>query len=132
MPDLNTLLRDLTREIDRLVDQNAVLERRLQAISGALGTAAGRVSRAAVSRGRRPTAARTGTQGRRGAPAKFSDEQASQLRKEYESGATSAELAKKYKAALPTILSTLRRVGASLRRGRRSKSLVRKAKAARS
>jgi len=131
MPDVKSLLRNLTQEVDRLVGQNAVLENRLQAISGALGVAAGRVSRAAVTRGRRPTAARTGTPGRRGAPAKFSDEQASQLRKEYERGASSAELAKKYRAALPTILSTLRRAGAALRRGRRSKSLARTAKAAR-
>ena len=44
-----------------------------------------------------------------------------QLRKEYEKGATSAQLARRHKAALPTILSTLRRAGAKLRRGRPSK-----------
>jgi hypothetical protein len=126
LPHLSTLLRDLTHEVDRLVGQNALLENRLQAISGALGTARG-----GVVRGRRAPSGRTGGTGRRGAPAKFSDEQASQLRKEYERGASSAELAKKYRAALPTILSTLRRAGAALRRGRRSKSLARTAKAAR-
>ena len=62
--------------------------------------------------------ARTRGGSRRGAPPKFDDAQAQQLRKDYEKGATSAQLARRYKAALPTILSTLRRAGAELRRGR--------------
>ena len=59
--------------------------------------------------------------GRRGAPSKFDDTEAMRLRREYERGATSAQLARKYKAALPTILSTLRRAGTTLRRGRPSR-----------
>jgi len=110
---LKQILRDLTREVERLSERNDLLERRLQSITGALeGTirtrpnAAHRTSR--VMRGRR----------RRGAPPKFNHEQAMKLRRDYEAGATSARLAKKYRAALPTILSTLRRAGATLRRGR--------------
>ncbi|HEY1335847.1 MAG TPA: hypothetical protein VGF31_16405 [Myxococcaceae bacterium] len=112
MADLKRLLRDLGREIDRIAQRNEILERRLASISGALqGAVRGRAARA----GRR-TRARGG--GRRGAPPKFDDAQAQQLRKEYEKGATSAQLARRHKAALPTILSTLRRAGAELRRGR--------------
>lgn len=122
MPDLKRLLRDLVREIERVADRNEVLERRLSSISGALsgavrmqGRSAGRSTRS----GRRT--------GRRGAPSKFNDAQATQLRKEYEKGATSAQLARKYKAALPTILSTLRRAGTTLRRGRPSRKRAVKA-----
>jgi len=115
MTELRTLLRDLGREVERLAQRNDFLERRLESITGALQGAvrvggAGRSDRHSGKRG-----------GRRGAPSKFDDSQAKQLRKEYEQGSTSAQLAKKYKAALPTILSTLRRAGATLRRGRPSK-----------
>ena len=113
MADLKRLLRDLTQEIERIAERNEVLERRLASISGALvgkvrvqGKRAERTSRYARRKGRR------------GAPPKFNDAQAGQLRKDYEKGATSAQLARKYKAALPTILSTLRRAGTTLRRGR--------------
>ena len=113
MSPLKQILRDLTREVERLAERNELLERRLQNITGALqGTvrarpdAAPRTTR--VGRGRR----------RRGAPRKFNDEQAMKLRRDYEAGATSARLARKYRAALPTILSTLRRAGTTLRRGR--------------
>ena len=113
MADLKRLLRDLTREIERIAERNDVLERRLASISGALvGTV-----RVQGKRGERTTRFRRRT-GRRGAPPKFNDAQAVQLRKDYERGATSAQLARKYKAALPTILSTLRRAGTTLRRGR--------------
>lgn len=112
MADLKRLLRDLGREIDRIAQRNEILERRLASISGALQGAV-RVRTARAGRGAR---ARGG--GRRGAPPKFDDSQAQQLRKEYEKGATSAQLARRHKAALPTILSTLRRAGAKLRRGR--------------
>jgi hypothetical protein len=112
MADLKRLLRELTREIERLADRNEVLERRLSSITGALQGAVGIQDRS-VRRGRRT--------GRRGAPSKFDDAQATRLRKEYERGATSAQLAGRYKAALPTILSTLRRAGTKLRRGRPSK-----------
>lgn len=112
MSDLKRLLRDLGREIDRLAQRNEVLERRLASISGALqGAVRMRAGRAAgTARGRGG--------GRRGAPPKFDDAKARQLRKEYEKGSTSAQLARRYKAALPTILSTLRRAGTELRRGR--------------
>ncbi|HEY5185965.1 MAG TPA: hypothetical protein VIM19_13925 [Actinomycetes bacterium] len=115
MADLKRLLRDLTREIERIAERNEVLERRLSSISGALeGTVRlpGRTAERSTRNGRRT--------GQRGAPSKFDDAQALQLRKEYEKGATSAQLARKYKAALPTILSTLRRAGTTLRRGRPS------------
>jgi len=111
MSDVKRLLRDLGREIDRLAQRNEVLERRLASISGALqGAVRMRAGRAAGT-------ARAGG-GRRGAPPKFDDARARQLRKEYEKGSTSAQLARRYKAALPTILSTLRRAGTELRRGR--------------
>jgi len=113
MSSLTRLLRDLTREIERISARNEVLERRLSSISGALVGAVpvrARAARRSTRKGR-PT-------GRRGAPSKFNDAQAAQLRKEYEKGSTSAQLARKYKAALPTILSTLRRAGTTLRRGR--------------
>jgi hypothetical protein len=116
MPDLTTILRDLSREIGRITDRNRLLEKRLETITGALQNAV-----SGPRRGRPPAARTGGKQGRRGAPSKFSDAQAVQLRKEYEKGATGAELAKKHGAALPTILSTLRRVGTPLRRGRRKK-----------
>ena len=113
MADLKRLLRDLTQEIQRIAERNEILERRLASISGALvgtvrvqGTKGGRTARYRRRRGRR------------GAPPKFNDAQAAQLRKDYDRGATSAQLARKYKAALPTILSTLRRAGTTLRRGR--------------
>jgi hypothetical protein len=116
MSDLKKLLRELGQEIERLLLRNEALERRLATVSGALqGTVrrpragAGRVGQ--KSRGR----------SRRGAPPKFDDAQAQQLRREYEKGATSAQLARRYKAALPTILSTLRRAGTTLRRGRPSR-----------
>ena len=112
MSDLRQLLRDLGREIDRLAQRNEILERRLASISGALqGAVKLRAARAAGT-------ARARGGGRRGAPPKFDDAQAKQLRKAYEKGATSTQLARRYKAALPTILSTLRRAGAELRRGR--------------
>ena len=115
MADLRRLLRDLGREIDRLAQRNEFLERRLESITGALQGAVrvGAARRRPVRGGRRGA--------RRGAPPKFDDAQAIQLRKEYEKGATSAQLARRHKAALPTILSTLRRAGATLRRGRPSK-----------
>ena len=115
MMDLRRLLRDLGREIDRLAQRNEFLERRLENITGALQGAV----RVGASRRKPGRGARTGA--RRGAPPKFNDAQATQLRKEYEKGATSAQLARRHKAALPTILSTLRRAGAKLRRGRPSK-----------
>jgi TolA-binding protein len=117
MSSLKQILSALSQEIERLSRRNEMLERRLASITGALQGAvrlppggSGRTSRA----GRRS--------GRRGAPPKFNEAQARQLRRDYEKGATSAQLARKYKAALPTILSTLRRAGATLRRGRPSKS----------
>ncbi|HUM12979.1 MAG TPA: hypothetical protein VLT82_18670 [Myxococcaceae bacterium] len=116
MSDLKRLLRELSREIERLAERNEVLERRLSSITGALEgdiRIQGRTASRSARHGRRI--------GRRGAPSKFDDAQASQLRKEYERGATSAQLARKYKAALPTILSTLRRAGTTLRRGRPSR-----------
>jgi len=116
MSDLKRLLRELSREIERLAERNEVLERRLSSITGALEgdiRIQGRTASRSARHGRRI--------GRRGAPSKFDDVQASQLRKEYERGATSAQLARKYKAALPTILSTLRRAGTTLRRGRPSR-----------
>jgi ribosomal protein L4 len=113
MSTLKRILRELTQEIERLAERNEMLERRLSSITGALqGTV--RIPRNGSGRVGR-TSRRAG---RRGAPPKFSDAQAVQLRREYEKGATSAQLARKYKAALPTILGTLRRAGASLRRGR--------------
>jgi hypothetical protein len=114
MSTLKRILRELTQEIERLSQRNEMLERRLTSITGALQGAV-RVPRNGSGRmGRRK--GRRG--GRRGAPPKFSDAQAVQLRRDYEKGATSAQLARKYKAALPTILGTLRRAGTSLRRGR--------------
>jgi hypothetical protein len=120
MTDLRRLLRDLGREIERLAQRNEFLERRLESITGALQGAV----RAGARRTGRPGGRRTGA--RRGAPSKFDEAQALQLRREYEKGATSAQLGKKYKAALPTILSTLRRAGATLRRGRPSKRELRR------
>ncbi len=114
MAELKRLLKELAREIERISERNEMLERRLESITGALAGAVrtrGRMAR---------TRSRVGT-GRRGAPAKFNDAEAAKLRKEYERGANSAQLARKYKAALPTILSTLRRAGTTLRRGRPSK-----------
>jgi len=113
MADLKRLLRDLTQEIERIAERNETLERRLASVTGAL---VGKV-RVQGKRAER-TSRYTRRKGRRGAPPKFNDAQAGQLRKDYERGATSAQLARKYKAALPTILSTLRRAGATLRRGR--------------
>ncbi|HVP62390.1 MAG TPA: hypothetical protein VMT11_17660 [Myxococcaceae bacterium] len=117
MAKLKRILRELTREIERIAERNEMLERRLESITGALrgtlrapGTLAGRMVREAH--------ARAGSGSRRGAPTRFDDSQAVALRREYERGATSAQLARKYKAALPTILSTLRRAGTTLRRGR--------------
>lgn len=116
MSDLKRLLHQLTREIERLWQRNELLERRLASISGALEGSV-RVPGRTANRSTR----KIGRPGRRGAPSKFDDAQALQLRREYEKGATSAQLARKYKAALPTILSTLRRAGTTLRRGRPSK-----------
>ena len=113
MSTLKRILRDLTQEIERLSQRNEMLERRLTSITGALQ---GAVRAPRKGSGRMGRATRRG--GRRGAPPKFGDAQAIQLRREYEKGATSAQLARKYKAALPTILGTLRRAGTSLRRGR--------------
>jgi hypothetical protein len=110
---LKRILRELAQEIERLFERNEMLERRLQSITGALQGAV-RARRGGIARTRRT---RRGG-GRRGAPPKFNHEQAMKLRRDYEAGATSARLAKKYKAALPTILGTLRRAGATLRRGR--------------
>ena len=113
MSTLKRILRELTQEIERLSQRNEVLERRLTSITGALQGAV-RVPRNGSGRMTR----RTRRAGRRGAPPKFGDAQAMQLRREYEKGATSAQLARKHKAALPTILGTLRRAGTTLRRGR--------------
>ncbi len=121
MTELRKLLRDLGHEIERLVQRNEFLERRLQNITGALQ---GAVRGGAARRAGRARPGRTG--GRRGAPSKFDDAQAKQLRKEYERGATSAQLARRHKAALPTILGTLRRAGTTLRRGRPSKQELRR------
>jgi hypothetical protein len=113
MSSLKQILSELSQEIDRLSRRNEMLERRLASITGALQGAV-RVPRGGSGR--------TGRSGRRGAPPKFNEAEGRQLRREYEKGATSAQLARRYKAALPTILSTLRRAGATLRRGRPSKS----------
>ena len=117
MKDVRGLLRDLGREIERLARHNDLLERKLESITGALQGAV----RVGGATPRSERLRRQRTRGRRGAPPKFNDAQAAQLRKDYERGATSVQLAKKYKAALPTILSTLRRAGTTLRRGRPSK-----------
>ncbi len=96
IPDLKRLLRDLVREMERVANRNEVLERRLSSISGALSGAVrmqGRPAGQSTRNGRRT--------GRRGAPSEFNDAQATLLRKEYEKGAASAQLARKYKAALP-------------------------------
>ena len=123
MTDLKRILRELTREIEKISDRNEVLERRLESITGALqGTLRNRTALAAKMSG---SPRRTGSR-RRGAPPKFTGAQAMELRRAYEKGATSAQLAKRYKAALPTILSTLRRAGTTLRRGRPSKSELRR------
>jgi hypothetical protein len=113
LSNLKRILRQLAQEIERLSQRNEMLEHRLTSITGALQGAV-RVPRNGSGRIGRTTR-RTG---RRGAPPKFGDAQAKQLRREYEKGATSAQLARKYKAALPTILGTLRRAGTTLRRGR--------------
>ena len=115
MSSLRQILRELSQEIERLSRRNEMLERRLASITGALQGAV-RLPRGA---GRTSRPARRN--GRRGAPPKFNDAQALQLRRDYEKGATSAQLGRRYKAALPTILSTLRRAGTTLRRGRPSK-----------
>ena len=115
MPRLKQLLRELVLEIDRISARNELLERRLAEITGALRGAV-RTRPATASRAVHASARSRAS--RRGAPTRFNDEQALQLRKDYERGANSAQLAKKYKAALPTILSTLRRAGTTLRRGR--------------
>src|SRR4029453_9098656 len=75
MADLRRLLRDLGREIDRLAQRNEFLERRLESITGALQGAVrvGAARRRPVRGGRRGA--------RRGAPPKFDDAQAIQLRK---------------------------------------------------
>ena len=113
MSPLKQILRDLTREVERLSERNELLERRLQSITGALqGTVRARTD-AAPRTGRVAHGAR-----RRGAPRRFTEAQAKTLRREYEAGANSARLARKYRAALPTILSTQRRAGTTLRRGR--------------
>jgi hypothetical protein len=116
MSSLNQILRELSQEIERLSRRNEMLERRLASITGALQGAV----RLPRSSGRTSRPSRRSA--RRGAPPKFNDAQAVQLRRDYEKGATSAQLARKYKAALPTILSTLRRAGTKLRRGRPSKT----------
>jgi len=110
---LKQILRNLTREVERLTERNEFLERRLESITGALQGAIRTRGSSGVRTGRTKRGGR-----RRGAPPKFNDQQAMKLRRDYEGGATSARLAKKYGAALPTILSTLRRAGATLRRGR--------------
>jgi hypothetical protein len=115
MSSLKQILRELSQEIERLARRNEMLERRLASITGALqGTVR-------LPRGAGRTSRPTRRSGRRGAPPKFNDAQALQLRRDYEKGATSAQLGRRYKAALPTILSTLRRAGTTLRRGRPSK-----------
>ncbi len=121
MSSLKRILQQLSQEIDRLSERNQVLERRLASITGALQ---GAVRMPRNGSGRMARTSRTA--GRRGAPPRFDDAEAARLRREYERGATSAKLAKKYKAALPTILSTLRRAGATLRRGRPSKRELRR------
>jgi len=112
MQELKRILRELSDEVDRISKRNLVLERQLQSITGALKGVV-RTRQAVSGRTSRPIRS-----GRRGAPAKFDDTQAARLRKEYERGATAGKLARRYRAALPTILSTLRRAGTQLRRGR--------------
>ena len=115
MQELKRILRELSDEVDRISKRNLFLERQLQSITGALK---GVVRARQTVSGRTSHARRDGRSGRRGAPAKFDDTQAARLRKEYERGATAGKLARRYRAALPTILSTLRRAGTQLRRGR--------------
>jgi len=124
MSSLKRILQELSKEIERLSERNQFLERRLASITGALQ---GAVRMPRNGPGRLARARRTG--GRRGAPPRFDDAEAARLRREYERGATSAQLARKYKAALPTILTTLRRAGAKLRRGRPSKRELRRRRA---
>lgn len=115
---LDGLLRQLRSEVYRISQRNRVLESKLRIVTSTLGLP----QRSGVHQ--RPAATSTssrfpkGKARRRGAPPKFSDDQARRLRKEYEAGATAKSLARKYEAALPTVLSTLRRAGATLRRGR--------------
>jgi hypothetical protein len=116
MSNLTRILRELGQEIERISQRNEVLERQLASVTGALR---GTVRAARNGSGRIGRTSRRAS--RRGAPPKFDDAQALQLRRDYEKGATSAQLARKYKAALPTILSTLRRAGTKLRRGRPAK-----------
>ena len=124
MSSLKRILRELSQEIERLSERNQVLERRLASITGALQGADRMPRNGSGPRSRTPRKT-----GRRGAPPRFDDAEAARLRREYERGATSAQLAKKYKAALPTILGTLRRAGATLRRGRPSKRDLRRRRA---
>jgi hypothetical protein len=114
MTSISSALADLRGAIQGLVAEHASMRQQLHSI---LRSA---TSRAASGRGRLPAQASMvrGGPKKRGRAFKFSDAQASEFRKQVEGGKSAASLAKELKISVPTMYSTLKRVGWTPRRGR--------------
>src|SRR5262245_52022059 len=111
MTSISAALQDLRKAFEGLVADHAHMRQQLQSIvrngSSVGGSSRGR------STGRTAGAAR-----KRGRAFKFTDDQASEFRKQVEGGKSALALAKELKVSLPTMYNTLRRVGWKARRGR--------------
>jgi DNA invertase Pin-like site-specific DNA recombinase len=113
MTSISSALADLRGAIQGLVSEHATMREQLHSIIRSAasdgGRPSGRIGRASMSRG--------GPK-KRGRAFKFSDEQAAEFRKRVEGGTSAVALAKELKISLPTMYSTLKRVGWTPRRGR--------------
>jgi len=113
MTSVSAAMSELRRAFEGLVAEQAALRRELQSLAQQ-GFRRG----AATLRAVRGNGVAQGGPRKRGRAFKFSDAQATELRKQVEGGKSAVALAKELKVSLPTLYSTLKRVGWTARRGR--------------
>lgn len=114
MTPISAAMSQIRHALAGLVAEQALLRRELQSF----------VQRASTARngttGRRARSA--GGPKKRGRAFKFSNDQASEFRKQVEGGRSASALAKELKVSLPTMYNTLKRVGWKGRRGRKPRA----------
>jgi hypothetical protein len=108
---ISAALQDLRKAMEGLVAEHATMRQQVRSMLRNGASAAG-------ARRGRPASRASGGSRKRGRAFKFSDAQAAEFRKQVEGGKSALALAKELKISLPTMYSTLRRVGWQARRGR--------------
>jgi DNA invertase Pin-like site-specific DNA recombinase len=111
MTSISAALQDLREAFEGLIADHAHIRQQLQSLVRN-GSSVGGSRRAG-----RPSKVHSGPK-KRGRAFKFTDEQASDFRKQAEGGKSAVTLANELKVSLPTMYSTLKRAGWTGRRGR--------------